>query len=237
VLLILLDAFRVHALHDPGTIIMTSAAGDALTYREAWNVSELVGAHLIERKERGELAPDAQVAVVGSTHPLLLSCCFAATKGGCGYRLFNDRYRKGAEGAASLLASIAASGIALILTASETLTPELLRSESVDVLDAHRIRTYIVPGMTDDFSCGCGAEDCAHGPFLQECSPADWLGDEAFFAFEEEGGGGLRAYEHDALLAEALEAAGDERVFSTPFNLADPWVAATVALGGELRTG
>jgi hypothetical protein len=228
--LILLDAFRVHALHDPGTIIMQSDGGDAVTYREAWNVSELLGAHLVERTRHGGLPAGCTIAVLGQDHPLLLSCCFACTKSGHAYQLFSD-----AE-------AFAAAQMPLVLTASESVMTDELRSLGATVLDAHKIRTYIVPGMTDDFSCGCGTEDCTHGPFLQECWPAEWLDDQGVFAVNSQSDvkakattpAQITAAEHDALLVAALDALEDNPCFSLPPDLANPQVAAVIALGNTV---
>jgi hypothetical protein len=232
--LILLDAFRVHALHDPGTIIMTSSSGDAVTYREAWNVSELLGAHLIERTERGQLNPDDIIAVLGTDHPLLLSCCFACTKSGHGYRIYSD------EDAAD------AALLPLILTTSKAVRADDLQKLGTQVLDAHKVRTYIVPGMTDDFSCGCGTDDCTHGPFLQECSPAEWLDDSGVFAVLACNDGEtadpastlqMTAAEHDLFLADALDVPVEDARFSLPLDLTNPQLAAVIARGKTLLFG
>ncbi|MDR3052635.1 MAG: hypothetical protein LBU48_02080 [Coriobacteriales bacterium] len=235
--MILLDAFRAHALLSPGALILQSDGDDAMTYREAWNVSELLGAHLIERTEKGELSAGCTVAVLGEAHPLLLSCCLACTKSGHAYRLFSD---------AELLA---AAQMPLILTASESIAADDLRSLGATFLDAHKIRTYIVPGMTDDFSCGCGTEDCEHGPFLQECWPGEWLDDQGVFAecgqldaeacasvpaqiaAAQTAPAQITAKEHDALLEAALNAPEQNPCFSPPLDLVNPRLAAVITLG------
>jgi hypothetical protein len=206
---------------------MRMVTGDALTYREAWNVSELLGAHLIERSEGGELSRSEPIAVFGSVHPLVLSCCFACAKSGHPYRRIDDSLPGAIE---------ETQQFALVLAASTDILAPELEAQGVRLLDAHRIRTYIVPGMTDDFSCGCGMQDCTHGPFLQECSPTAWLADDEIFAIESDHA--ITVSEHDIWLVNALEGRQSTAATLPPFslfpNLADPFLAALIAQGKEV---
>jgi hypothetical protein len=250
ILLILLDAFRLHALHDPGSIIMRSDSDEALSYREAWNVSELLGGHLIEARESGELAKGEPVGVFGHRHPLVLSCCFACAKSGHPYQLFNEYSTDIPDGIFQMT---------LVLYAGDRPFAHELTNLGTRVLDAHRIRSYLVLGMTDDFSCGCGLEDCAHGPFLQECSPAHWLDEKEIFTLRNVSTENkpaqchkgeksstlwrMSAREHDALLAANLEIdqISDENKTTSSLkatsplpDLADLRIATLIALGKEV---
>jgi hypothetical protein len=140
-----------------------------MSYREIWNVSELLGAHLIERVETGEIASGATIPIIGSSHPLVLACILACAKSGCAFALMSE---------------LTPWATAQTL---ETTTVLIAQPEAGDTdilaraLDAQRIRGYIVPGMTDDDTCNCGMEDCLHGPFLQLCMPSSWLDGSAVF--------------------------------------------------------
>ena len=249
--MLLLDAFRVHALHSPGNVVMRATDGEPFTYRQIWNVSELLGAHLIEKTELGLLAPGEAVAVFGQDEPLLLSCQLACAKSSHPFVLRTSDSPHSDIGKVVLAAS---GKIAATLQAR-------LDDDTV-ILDAERMLSYIVPGMTDDFSCGCGTDDCSHGPFLQECMPYAWFAGDGVFAIAADSAASeITVTEHDAVLTEALmhesdlESAGksthavimhnnrsDDKTprselanaAFTPLNLCIPHLAIALATGNEI---
>jgi hypothetical protein len=252
--MLLLDAFRVHALHDPGNVLARDPEGVEFTYRQVWNVSELLGAHLIEQTEKGLLQADEPVAILGWDESLLSACVLACAKSKHPHLLVGRD-----------VSPVVDDGRKVMLAASTQLAQaakEQLK-DSAKIFDAELMLSYIVPGMTDDFSCGCGTDDCAHGPFLQECMPSEWFADTGVFAVAADAAHtGMSVAEHDAVLTDALmnegsaneseerpeilntpcDRSGDETVRSdaitdirVPLNLCNPHLAAALATGKEIR--
>lgn len=229
--MLLLDAFRVHALYDPGNTAICDNLGRSYTYRQIWNTSELLGAHLLEQGERGALPAGATVGVVGTAEPLIVSCILAAAKTGHPHTLLGSGRQafaktqdyavvlaassqlaadlKLAQGLAQGQDAVAAETMAAATRTRYTTQTPHSPQPPAKVFDAELMLSYIVPGMTDDFSCGCGTADCSHGPFLQECMPSEWLKSNATFCMQTDGTT-LTASEHDTLLTKALTKADDE---------------------------
>lgn len=251
--MLLLDAFRVHALHSPGNVAIRATDGEPFTYRQIWNVSELLGAHLIEKTEQGLLTSGEPVTIFGWDEPLLLSCQLACAKSSHPYTLV------------AFDSPVPASGRVVLVASGKTIERVKIRSVGFGdtiFLDAERMLSYIVPGMTDDFSCGCGTDDCAHGPFLQECMPQAWFaGDGVFAVGADSSATEIAVAEHDALLTEVLMGENDsdsaddysntvimhnnrsgmETIHSeiteaafAPLNLCYPHLAAALATGREV---
>jgi hypothetical protein len=251
--MLLLDAFRVHALHDPGNVLARDSEGVEFTYRQVWNVSELLGAHLIEQTEKGTLQTDEPVAILGWDEPLLLACVLACAKSKHPHLLIGRD-----------ASPVVDDGRKVMLAASTQLAQaakEQLK-DSARIFDAELMLSYIVPGMTDDFSCGCGTDDCAHGPFLQECMPSEWFADAGMFAVAADAAHTeMSVAEHDTLLTDVLmnEGSADENeerseILNTPcdrssektvrsdtsaevgvpLNLCNPHLAVALATGKEI---
>jgi len=218
--MLLLDAFRLHALHDAGNPLLEWEGG-SLTYRQVWNVSELLGAHLIEHTAQGDLPQAEPVAVLGSQHPLALACQFAALKSNHPCYFLSLDQALAAQASGSLPR-------ALLLANSFGGLP----TSSPIALDAQLMLSYLVPGMSDDFSCGCGQEDCAHGPFLQECMPASWLDDDSLVRPAQAELEAMTAAQHDlALNAQLL---GGQIIGASSLDICDILTAATIATGGAI---
>lgn len=199
--MLLLDAFRLHALHSPGNVLMRDGRGEKFTYRQVWNVSELLGAHLIEQTELGTLKEGEPVAILGWDEPLLVGCILACAKSKHPHVLVGKTLMDVLDGLTSANGKAALKVLSeckskdfakdpcssKVILAPTTKLADLVRAQlgsNVKVFDGELMLSYIVPGMSDDFSCGCGDDDCVHGPFLQECMPSQWFADTGIFAID-----------------------------------------------------
>jgi hypothetical protein len=193
--MILLDIVRARALFEPARVPY-NYPDDPMTYREIWNVSELLGAHLIERTQSGELKPHTPILTYGSSHPLALCCLLACAKSAHPCLLVtltpNTQLTDTGADATVLIAAPLLCASRLPKTANiptianaKAVSPDA-KAVSSRALDAQRIRGFIVPGMADDDICNCGQQDCEHGPFLQQCMPSSWLSDEDAFSLSHD---------------------------------------------------